>query len=141
MSLRLERLLAVDAAIRGGAYPSVSTFMDRLEVSERTVRGDLAFMRERLNAPLRHHRARGGYYYTDPPGCFQRCLRPKANCWLFSERRAGAPLSGDDVRAAAAWRDRRTVAGPTREVSAGPRAVEGSTALFRLGGKYPHGSV
>jgi predicted DNA-binding transcriptional regulator YafY len=66
MSLRLERLLAMDAAIRAGRYPSVAAFMERFEVSERTVRGDLAFMRERLNAPLRHDRARGGYYYTDP---------------------------------------------------------------------------
>jgi hypothetical protein len=57
MSLRLERLLAIDAAIRGGGYPNVSVFMRRFEVSERTVRGDLAFMRERLNAPLGHDRA------------------------------------------------------------------------------------
>jgi predicted DNA-binding transcriptional regulator YafY len=66
MSLRLERMLAIDAAIRGGSYPNVSVFMSRFEVSERTVRGDLAFMRERLNAPLGHNRARGGYCYTDP---------------------------------------------------------------------------
>jgi len=61
MSLRLERLLAMDAAIRTSSYPSVAVFMERFEVSERTVRGDLAFMRERLNAPLEHDRAQGGY--------------------------------------------------------------------------------
>ncbi|HEY3233014.1 MAG TPA: WYL domain-containing protein, partial [Roseiflexaceae bacterium] len=66
MSLRLERLLAMDAAIRHGSYPGVATFMRRFEVSERTVRADLAFMRERLSAPLSHDRTRGGYYYTDP---------------------------------------------------------------------------
>ncbi len=66
MSLRLERLLAMDTAIRSGRYPSVAAYMGRFEVSERTVRGDLAFMRERLNAPLKHDRTRGGYYYTDP---------------------------------------------------------------------------
>ena len=58
MSLRLERMIAMDAAIRAGAYPSVRTFIDRFEVSERTVRLDLAFMRERLNAPLDHDRSR-----------------------------------------------------------------------------------
>jgi hypothetical protein len=57
MSLRLERLLAIDAAIRGGGYSNFSVFMRRFEVSERTVRGDLAFMREGLNAPLEHDRA------------------------------------------------------------------------------------
>jgi predicted DNA-binding transcriptional regulator YafY len=62
MSLRLERLQAMDAAIRGGSYPSVQTFIDRFEVSERTVHGDLAFMRERLNASLEYDRGCGGYY-------------------------------------------------------------------------------
>lgn len=66
MSLRLERLLAIDAAIRRGSYPNVTNFMDRFEVSERTVRGDLAFMRQRFNAPLEYDRGHGGYYYTDP---------------------------------------------------------------------------
>ena len=54
MSLRLERLLAMDAAIHAGRYPNVAAFMGRFEVSERTVRGDLTFMRERLNAPVEH---------------------------------------------------------------------------------------
>jgi predicted DNA-binding transcriptional regulator YafY len=65
MSLRLERMLAIDAAIRAGSYPNVTIFMSRFEVSERTVRGDLAFMRERYNAPLRYDRLSGGYCYTD----------------------------------------------------------------------------
>jgi predicted DNA-binding transcriptional regulator YafY len=66
MSLRLERIMAMDATIRSGRYPNVHTFMDRFEVSERTVRGDLAFMRDRLNAPISFDRSRNGYYYTDP---------------------------------------------------------------------------
>lgn len=66
MSLRLERMIAMDAAIRGGGFPSVQTFIERFEVSERTVHGDLTFMRERLLAPLAYDRRRGGYFYTDP---------------------------------------------------------------------------
>ena len=58
MSVRLERMIAMDAAIRANTYPSVRTFIDRFEISERTVRLDLAFMRERLNAPLDHDRSR-----------------------------------------------------------------------------------
>ena len=52
----------MDAANRGGSYPNVAVFMERFEVHERTVRGDLAFMRERLKAPLEHDRRRGGAY-------------------------------------------------------------------------------
>lgn len=66
MSLRLERMVAMDAAIRSGAYPTLQSFIGRFEVSERTVRADLAFLRDRLNAPLHYDRARGGYYYADP---------------------------------------------------------------------------
>lgn len=66
MSLRLARMLQIDAAIRSGSHPTVRTFMDRFEVSERTVRADLAFMRDRCGAPLHHDRRRGGYRYTNP---------------------------------------------------------------------------
>jgi predicted DNA-binding transcriptional regulator YafY len=65
MSLRLERMLAMDAAIRAGSYPTIAVFMNRFEVSERTVHGDLTFMRERYHAPLRYDRVNGGYCYTD----------------------------------------------------------------------------
>ncbi|MGQ9928016.1 MAG: helix-turn-helix transcriptional regulator [Chloroflexaceae bacterium] len=66
MSVRLERMFAIDAAIRSGVFPNVRTFMERFEMSERTVRADLTFLRERLNAPLVYDRARRGYCYTDP---------------------------------------------------------------------------
>lgn len=66
MSLRLERMVAMDAAIRNGHFPSVRAFIEQFEVSERTVRADLAFLRDRLNAPLQYERSRGGYRYTDP---------------------------------------------------------------------------
>lgn len=66
MSLRLDRVIQIDAAIRDGRYPTVRTFMDRFEVSERTVRADLAFMRDRYRAPLHHDRRHGGYLYTNP---------------------------------------------------------------------------
>jgi predicted DNA-binding transcriptional regulator YafY len=61
MSVRLERLLAMNAAIRGGGYPNVAVFMERFEVSERTVHADLTFMRERLNAPLGYECRHGDY--------------------------------------------------------------------------------
>ncbi|HMQ32027.1 MAG TPA: WYL domain-containing protein [Chloroflexaceae bacterium] len=66
MSVRLERMFAIDAQVRSGACPNVQMLMRRLEVSERTVRADLAFLRDRLGAPLRYERGRGGYRYTDP---------------------------------------------------------------------------
>ena len=66
MSSKLDRIMQMDAMIRSGTYPSVRAFIKRFEVKERTIHDDLAFFRERLNAPLKHSRVQGGYYYTDP---------------------------------------------------------------------------
>ena len=55
----------MDALIRNKGYPSVKTFKERFEVSERTVLGDIQFFKDRLDAPLEYSRSRGGYFYTD----------------------------------------------------------------------------
>lgn len=65
MSAKLDRIVQMDALIRGGRYPSVAVFRARFEVGERTVHDDLDFMRNRLGAPLKYDRRRGGYSYTD----------------------------------------------------------------------------
>lgn len=66
MSSKLNRIVQMDALIRGGGYPSISTFRARFEVSERTIHDDLTYLKDSFHAPLRHDRSRGGYYYTDP---------------------------------------------------------------------------
>lgn len=63
---RLERLIGIDAMIRSGRYPSVADFCQRFEVSERSIYNDLAYLRDRVNAPLDYSRQHGGYYYRDP---------------------------------------------------------------------------
>ena len=45
MSLRLGRMLAIDAANCAGSYPNIAVFMGRFEVSERTVRGTIPYFR------------------------------------------------------------------------------------------------
>lgn len=63
---KLERLVGIDAAIRVGDYPGVRRLVERFEVSERSIYDDIAYLRDRLGAPLRYSGARRGYYYTDP---------------------------------------------------------------------------
>jgi predicted DNA-binding transcriptional regulator YafY len=65
MSTKLERLFYIDALIHDGSYPSVKTFMERFEVSERTILNDIQFLKDRLNAPIQFSRSKGGYYYQD----------------------------------------------------------------------------
>ncbi len=66
MSSKLERIVQMNLLIRSGSFPTIATFRNRFEIGERTIYEDLAFLRDRLGAPLKHDRRRGGYYYTDP---------------------------------------------------------------------------
>ena len=65
MSTKLERILRMDGIIRSGSYPSVKTFMGIFGVSQRTVHGDVEFLKDRFYAPLDYSRSHGGYFYTD----------------------------------------------------------------------------
>ncbi|NJM47989.1 MAG: transcriptional regulator [Alkalinema sp. RU_4_3] len=61
---QLERLLKIDEFLRSGLRQTASTMGAMLEMSERTVREDIAFMRDRFGAPIESTKARG-YFYTD----------------------------------------------------------------------------
>lgn len=63
--LRLERLLAIDELLRSRDRQTCETLARKLEVSERTIRADLAFLRDRYGAPLAFDK-HNGQHYTDP---------------------------------------------------------------------------
>lgn len=65
MSRQLERLLAIDDLLRKPERQTAVSLAEALEVSERTIRSDLDFLRDRFSAPLANDRKQG-YYYTDP---------------------------------------------------------------------------
>ena len=60
----LARILAIDAAIRGGRFPNSVTLASELEVDPRTVQRDVEFLRDRLGAPLAFCRRNNGYAYA-----------------------------------------------------------------------------
>jgi len=64
MSRHLERLLQIDALLRSNQRQTAGSLAKAMEVSERTIRYDLAFLRDRFNAPLEFDRCQG-YHYTD----------------------------------------------------------------------------
>src|SRR6185312_14518287 len=61
----LERIAALDRAVRAGEYPNAASLARRLEVGRRTVQRDVEFFRDRLGAPLAFDQRRNGYYYTE----------------------------------------------------------------------------
>lgn len=65
MSRHLERLLQIDLLLRTGQRLTADGLAQSLEVSERTVRSDLAFLRDRYHAPIQYSKTKG-FHYTDP---------------------------------------------------------------------------
>lgn len=65
MTRLLERLINLDQLIRSPSRQTAESIASELEVSERTVRSDIGFLKDRYHAPIDWCKARG-YYYTDP---------------------------------------------------------------------------
>ncbi len=65
MTRQLERLLKLDYLLRTSTRPTTADLMAELEVKERTVRNDIAFLRDRFDAPIAYDRKRG-FHYTAP---------------------------------------------------------------------------
>lgn len=65
MSRHLERLLQIDSLIRNGQRQTAPKLAQVLEVSDRTIRNDIAFLRDRYHAPI-DYKPNQGYFYTDP---------------------------------------------------------------------------
>ena len=65
MSRHLERLLQLDRLLRAGDRPTAGRMATVLEVTERTVRSDIEFLRNRFHAPVEYTKLLG-FHYTDP---------------------------------------------------------------------------
>jgi predicted DNA-binding transcriptional regulator YafY len=64
MSL-LERIYYLHARIQDGRYPNSRDLVGEFEVSAATAHRDIAYLRDRLLAPLAFDQRKNGYYYTD----------------------------------------------------------------------------
>ncbi len=64
MSRHLERLLKIDALVRSNTRQTQKSLAEATEVSDRTIRNDLDFLRDRYNAPL-EYQTNKGWHYTD----------------------------------------------------------------------------
>jgi predicted DNA-binding transcriptional regulator YafY len=60
-----ERIIRLDQLLRNRDRTTAQYLADELEISERTVRSDITFLRDRLHAPIQKSKSKG-YYYEDP---------------------------------------------------------------------------
>ena len=64
--IRLERLLKIDSLLRSRSRQTQKSLADATDVSDRTIRSDLDFLRDRYHAPLEYQKNKG-WFYTDFP--------------------------------------------------------------------------
>jgi predicted DNA-binding transcriptional regulator YafY len=60
-----ERILQLDSLLRNRERTTAKVLATALEVSDRTIRDNITFLRDRWDAPIAWSRAKG-YFYTDP---------------------------------------------------------------------------
>jgi predicted DNA-binding transcriptional regulator YafY len=63
---RTERFYRIDQLLHGGRIVSFARLMESLGVSRAQLKRDLAYLRDRLNAPIEYDRDANGYRYGQP---------------------------------------------------------------------------
>jgi predicted DNA-binding transcriptional regulator YafY len=62
----LARMMVIDQELRRKSWPNAATLARRLEVNVRTIRRDIAYLRDQLRAPIEFDREHNGFFYTEP---------------------------------------------------------------------------
>jgi predicted DNA-binding transcriptional regulator YafY len=61
-----RRIMRIDQLLRADEWPNSTNLARDLEVDVRTIRRDVAYLRNQLRAPIRFDPRRNGFYYTEP---------------------------------------------------------------------------
>ena len=93
---RTERFYKIDKLLKEIKSVPLRRFMDELEVSKSTIKRDLEYLRDRLNAPIIWDRALGGYRYGMPEEGMPQYVLP--GLW-FNESELHALLSMESLLA------------------------------------------
>ena len=61
-----ERMMRIHESLKAGCFPNCTKLSRSIEVSPRTIKRDLDFMKFRLGLPIEYDCRRYGYYYSKP---------------------------------------------------------------------------
>jgi len=96
----MERMMRIHECIKGGRYPNCIQMALDIEVSSRTIKRDVDFMKHRLDMPIEYHAQRYGYYYTQPVEQFPSVPVTEANVFaLLVAHKAIAQYQGTPFQA------------------------------------------
>lgn len=65
-AVQFRRLFGLHQLLANQKYPNTKELAERFEISKRTVRRDIALMRDGFNAPIKYNVKHGGFGYTHP---------------------------------------------------------------------------
>jgi proteasome accessory factor B len=94
----LERMQQIHQLIQNGEYPNCTTMAREFEMSVRTLKRNIDFMKTRMNLPIGFDVRRNGYYYTSVVPEFPRVPMSEADAFtMFVAKKAieqyrGTPL-------------------------------------------------
>jgi len=66
-----ERIYRIDQLLNDKKFVSFQELLDRLEVSPATLKRDLAYMRDRLNAPIVYDKEHNGYHFENTTDSYE----------------------------------------------------------------------
>ncbi len=91
----LDRIRRIHDWINRGDFPNAVTMAADLEVTDRTVKRDIEFMRDRYGLPIEYDERRHGYHYTAPVDHFPVAAMTEAEMFaLFIADKAIAQYHG-----------------------------------------------
>ncbi len=95
----IERMLRIHQLIENKEYPNCHTLAREFEMSVRTIKRDVDFMRTRLNLPLEFDPARNGYFFTRSVPHFPQMPISEADTFaLFIASKAIAQYRGTPLQ-------------------------------------------
>src|SRR5689334_15208898 len=96
----LKRMMRMHQLIVNGEFPTCPAVAKEFEISTRTVKRDVEYMKDSLNLPIAYDRVRGGFYYTRPDVQFPTVAVTEAEIFaLFVAHKAIAQYHGTPFQA------------------------------------------
>lgn len=96
----LKRMMRMHQLIQNGELPTCPAVAKEFEISTRSVKRDVEYMKDSLNLPIEYDRVRGGFYYTKPVHAFPTVAVTEAEVFaLFVAQKAIAQYQGTPFQA------------------------------------------
>jgi len=95
----LGRMMRLHSLLQDNKFPNCSKLSEELEISVRTLKRDVAFMKIRLNLPIEYNESRHGYFYSRPVKSFPNVHASEADLFaLLVAQKAISQYQGTELQ-------------------------------------------